>query len=217
MNEEAAYYSLTKKAFDVLALFYDLVCIPIWGVRDTVVQSANLQAVSKVLDVATGTGQQAFAFARKGHEVVGVDVSEAMLAVANKNNGYPNVRFEQVDATRLRFEDNHFDLACISFALHDMPRTIGEKVLREMVRVTKPEGSIVVVDYAVPGNKVSKLVLCRLISLYEGPYYAPFLAYDLDAALRNTGVEIQKKTSILFGAGRILYGKKTVARWPEPS
>ena len=63
-----------------------------------------------------------------------------MLRVANQKNKYENARFTAADATSVPFEDNHFDVACVSFALHDMPLTIREKVLKEMVRVTKSRG-----------------------------------------------------------------------------
>ena len=50
------------------------------------VKFTKAQRGSKILDVATGTGKQAFAFAKKGYEVIGIDISEAMLNVAKKSN-----------------------------------------------------------------------------------------------------------------------------------
>src|SRR4030095_201407 len=136
MSDEKEYYALTKKAFDILAPVYNIMTLPLIHVRNQVVAIANVGKSSKVLDVATGTGQQAFAFAKQGHDVTGVDLTESMLAIARRHNKNGFVKFEVGDATHLRFEDNTFDISCISFALHDMPLTIREKVLREMVRVT---------------------------------------------------------------------------------
>src|SRR3990172_4088798 len=87
MDEEKEYYSLIKRVFDVLAPFYDIVTIPASGVRDKVVRFADAGKGSRILDVATGTGKQAFEFAKKGHDVIGIEISEAMLKVANKKNG----------------------------------------------------------------------------------------------------------------------------------
>jgi demethylmenaquinone methyltransferase/2-methoxy-6-polyprenyl-1,4-benzoquinol methylase len=138
-DEEKEYYLLVRKAFAVLAPFYDAIATPFSGVRDRVVNFTNAQKGSKILDVATGTGQQAFAFAKKGYEVIGIDISEAMLNVAKRINKFINAKFEVADATNLPFEDNSFDVISISFALYDMPLSIREKVLKEMVRVTKPQ------------------------------------------------------------------------------
>ena len=208
MDEEKEYYALVKKAFDVLAPFYDVVALPIEGVRDKVVDFTNARDGSTILDVATGTGKQAFAFAKRGYDVIGIDLTESMLRIARKNNENGLVKFEVGDATHLRFEENSFDVSCVSFALHDMPLTIRERVLKEMVRVTKSNGTLVIVDYALPENKVGRFLIYRLVSFYEGEYYRKFIASDLEVLLGETGIEIKQQLPILLGAGRILKGIK---------
>ncbi len=128
-EEEQEYYQLVKKVFAILAPFYDAVTSPFSCLRDKVVSFTNAKNGSKILDIATGTGQQAFAFAKKGYEVVGIDFSEAMLNVAKKKNKHRNARFEIADATSLPFEDNSFDVSSVSLALHEIPLSIREKVL----------------------------------------------------------------------------------------
>ena len=161
------------------------------------------------MDVATGTGKQAFAFAKRGYDVIGIDLSEAMLKVANKKNKFGNLKFEVADATNLRFEDNSFDISCMSFALHDMPLSIREKALQEMVRVTKTRGMIVIVDYALPKkNKISRFLIFHFVNLYEGKYYSNFVKSDLETLLRKTGIEIKEELPVLLGAGKILKGIK---------
>ncbi len=208
MDEEREYYSLIKKWFAIWAPFYDTVAVFISGLRDKVVDFTNPGSGSRILDVATGTGKQAFAFAKKGYEVIGIDMSEAMLKVANKKNKYGNARFEIADATHLPFEDKNFDVTCVSFALHDMPLTIREKVLQEMARVTRPNGVIVIVDYALPGNKIGRFLIYHLVKLYERLYYSEFIRSDLKALLRKSGIEIEEELSVLLGAGRILRGTR---------
>lgn len=204
MVEEKEYYALTKKAFDLLAPFYNIMTLPLVRVRNQVVDFANAGKGSTVLDVATGTGQQAFAFAKRGHDVIGVDLTKSMLDIARKHNKGGLVKFEAADATHLRFEANSFDVSCVSFALHDMPPNIREKVFQEMVRVTKPGGIIVVVDYDLPRNKIGRALIYRLITLYEGEYYKQFIVSDLNSLLRKTSVEAIARVSVLFGAGMIL-------------
>jgi len=69
------------------------------------------------VDVATGTGQQAFAFAKRGYSVVGVDLMQSMLQIAGMHNKNGLVKFVNSDATQVPFEDCIFDVTCISFAL----------------------------------------------------------------------------------------------------
>jgi demethylmenaquinone methyltransferase/2-methoxy-6-polyprenyl-1,4-benzoquinol methylase len=99
------YYSLQKKFWGIFAPFYDVFEVFSRRIRGKVVALADAKKGSKILDVATGTGKQAFAFAKEGYDVIGVDLSEAMLATARRKNAYPNASFEQGDATRLRFRD----------------------------------------------------------------------------------------------------------------
>jgi ubiquinone/menaquinone biosynthesis C-methylase UbiE len=214
MSAEKEYYALTKKAFGFLAPFYNIMTLPLVHVRNRVVVIANVSKKSKVLDVATGTGQQAFAFAKHGLDVTGVDLTESMLEIARRHNKNGFVKFEVGDATHLRFEDNTFDISCISFALHDMPLNIRGKVLREMMRVTKPKGVIMIVDYDLPHNRISRAMIYRLITLYEGEYYKQFIGSELDSLLHQTGIEAVKRVPILFGAGRILKGIRNAVGEP---
>ena len=212
IDEEKEYYSLVKKVFDILAPFYDIVAAPLSRLRGRVVDFTGAEKGSRILDVATGTGKQAFAFAEKGYDVTGIDLSEAMLKVANKKNRYKNVNFQVADATNLPFEDHSFDVASVSFALHDMPLTIREKVLKEMVRVTKPEGMIVIVDYALPRNRIGRFLIYHFVRLYEREYYLRFIKSDLEALLRKSCIEIKEELRVLLGAVRILKGTKLPVR-----
>lgn len=93
MNED--YYSYTKKFMSRWANIFGLGEIFISGLREKVVAFTNTNSGSKILDVCTGAGGQAFAFAKRGYDVVGIDLFEDMLKVANKKNKYKNVRFKK--------------------------------------------------------------------------------------------------------------------------
>lgn len=209
-NEEKEYYSFTKRVWDIFAPYYNIVVIPISIVRNKVVDFTNAKKGSKIIDIATGTGKQAFAFAKKDYNVTGIDLSEAMLKIADKKNKYRNLKFKVADATNMPFKNNSFDVSCISFALHDMPLTIEEKVLREMARVTKTNGIIVIVDYALPKNKFGRFLIYHFVKLYERYYYPEFIKSDLKTLLRKNGIQVKKEIQILFGAGRILKGTKHI-------
>ena len=171
-----------------------------------------------MLDVATGTGQQAFAFAEKAGEVVGVDLSEAMLRVARRRNRFTNVSFQQADAAELPFEDGSFDASCVSFALHEMPSSVRERVVREMARVTRPGGSITIVDYGLPLGRITSALAYHVVKLYEHAHYAGFVKSDWRGLLEGAGVGITEDRPALRGFARILIGRRnaTMRRVREP-
>lgn len=167
---------------------------------------------ARVLDVATGTGKQAFAFARRGYDAVGVDLSEDMLARARKHNRYANVRLENADAAHLPFENDSFDVSCVSFALHDMPGGIREAVLEEMARVTRGGGRIIIVDYTQLKNKRGRRrrrLAYRMALRFESPYYPEFMESDLDAMLERQGIRVEKRVPIFADLARITTATNT--------
>jgi demethylmenaquinone methyltransferase/2-methoxy-6-polyprenyl-1,4-benzoquinol methylase len=177
-------------------------------VRRKAVDLVQAKQGSTILDVATGTGKQAFAFGKKGYDVVGIDLSNDMLQIAIKMNDYSQVKFLIADATNIPFGDNFFDLSCISLALHDMPPTIRKNVLQEMVRVTKSTGVIVIIDYVLPREPIKKSLVYHIIKVYESRYYPEFIRSDFLALLQESGVKIQNEHHMLFGAIRIIQAVK---------
>ena len=101
----------------------------------------------RVLDVATGPGFLAVLFAERAAEVVGIDLTEAMLLRAEANRaarGLRNVRFAAGDAEHLAFADSGFDCVTCGSAFHHFPDPAV--VLAEMVRVTRQDGQIALLD-----------------------------------------------------------------------
>jgi demethylmenaquinone methyltransferase/2-methoxy-6-polyprenyl-1,4-benzoquinol methylase len=207
-DEESEYYSLTERVFKILAPFYDCLVLPAGAWRRKVVTLVRAPQGARVLDVATGTGRQAFAFAREGHDVVGLDISEAMISVARKKNRLSNLKFESGDATRLRFDNGSFDVTTISFALHDMLRTIQQRVLGEMVRVTKDQGSLILVDYGLPACRAGRWLAYHVVKAYEGKYYVSFIRSDFEGLVRSAGIQIVAHHNGLLGVARALVAVK---------
>jgi ubiquinone/menaquinone biosynthesis C-methylase UbiE len=199
MNEK--YYSYNERSFRRWAPFYNLIALPLTGVRYKVAALSGASERDDVLDVCTGTGSQAFAFARRGCNVIGIDLSKDMLNRARSLNRYENVRFEIADATRVPFPANCFDVSCISMALHDMPRERRHLVLEEMKRVSK---RVVVVDYHIPENKAERWLHVSFTSLYESKYYRDFARQDLRWLLRQHRLRVVKEAYGLINFVRIL-------------
>lgn len=202
------YQAYLRRWFDRLAPHYDRLELVLSKVRPVVVELAAPRKGSRILDTATGTGRQALAFARLGYEVLGIDLSERMVEVARGNNLYSNARFETKDATAIPFSDGSFDICCISFALHDMPRPMREAVLEEMSRVTSPGGTIVIADYELPGGPLHRFFVRFITPFYENKYVPDYFRYDLEGRLRDMGLDVVEKRSILKGLGKVLKMRK---------
>jgi demethylmenaquinone methyltransferase/2-methoxy-6-polyprenyl-1,4-benzoquinol methylase len=137
--------------FDRIAGVYDLMNTVMtaglhhrWRAR-----AADLARVGpgdRALDVATGTGDLAIELASRGADVVGSDFSEGMLARARAKA--PGIRWEQADALALPYADDGFAAATVGFGA----RNFGdlERGLREMVRVVRPGGRVVILEITTP-------------------------------------------------------------------
>lgn len=137
--------------FDQVAPRYDLTNdllsfgqVYLW--RRAVVRALAPHAGMRILDLAAGTGTSAAALAAHGAEVVACDLSEGMIEVGRER--HPELEFVLGDATNLPFEDDEFDAVTISFGLRnveDLPAA-----LREMRRVTRPGGQLLVCEFSTP-------------------------------------------------------------------
>ena len=201
-DEERHYYALNAKAWRILAPFYDTIVFPLKRLRRDVAKLASVGPGSRVLDVATGTGAQALAFAETGAEVVGIDLSQSMLRIARRKARDRRVTFRIADARELPFEDARFDVCCVSFGLHEMPISVRHQALLEMARVTKPNGNVVIVDYALPENPIASTLVYHLVKLYERDNYAEFVRSDLHAVLDRAGLAARTEARVAPGAMR---------------
>lgn len=107
-----------------------------------------------VLDVSTGAGHTALAFAPRVKGVIASDVTPEMLDVARKlteERGISNIQFRPTDAQAMTFYDNTFDLVTNRIALHHYAD--ARKAISEMARVCKPGGLAALVDNIVPPDK----------------------------------------------------------------
>jgi demethylmenaquinone methyltransferase/2-methoxy-6-polyprenyl-1,4-benzoquinol methylase len=133
----ARRYDLTN---DVLSLGQDRR----W--RHQVVAAVDPQPGELVLDLAAGTGTSSQPFRDLGARVVPCDFSVGMLQVGKQHR--PHLPFTAGDATRLPFADDTFDAVTISFGLRNV--VDPDAGLREMARVTRPGGRIVVCEFSSP-------------------------------------------------------------------
>lgn len=136
-DDVAAKYDLTN---DVLSLGQTR----LW--RRAVAQAVAARPGDRVLDLGAGTGTSSLPFATAGARVVPCDFSFGMLREGKKR--HPHLPLTAGDATRLPFADETFDAVTISFALRNVHDTGA--ALREMLRVTRPGGRLVICEFSHP-------------------------------------------------------------------
>jgi demethylmenaquinone methyltransferase/2-methoxy-6-polyprenyl-1,4-benzoquinol methylase len=121
------------------------------------VQAVRKKLPKRVLDLATGSGDVAFALAvslPKGTEITGMDFCQPMLDEASakksraEQGSYANVDFKLGDGLSLPLPDGCFDAVTISFGLRNMADR--HRSLCEMRRVLKPGGSVVILEFSQP-------------------------------------------------------------------
>jgi demethylmenaquinone methyltransferase/2-methoxy-6-polyprenyl-1,4-benzoquinol methylase len=140
-----------KAMFDRIARVYDLMnSVMTAGMhhrwRERAADLAEVAPGSAALDVATGTGDLAVELARRGAEVTGTDFAPSMLELARQKA--PGLTFEEGDALQLRYPDGSFDAVTVGFGARNFSDL--DLGLREMTRVTKPGGRVVVLEITTP-------------------------------------------------------------------
>lgn len=119
----------------------------------------QLQAGEKVLDLGAGTGVSTEELTRSGAYVVGCDISLGMLAVGRRTR--PSVPLVAGDALALPFADNTFDAVTTSFVIRNVANTPA--ALRELARVTKPGGRLVICEFSHPTNGAFRTVYLQYL------------------------------------------------------
>lgn len=218
------------RMFDRIATRYDLLNrLMSFGLdkrwRRLLIDSLALGPAAEVLDVATGTADVAIAIAEAHPDarVVGLDPSDAMLAVGrDKVAGAglaERVQLVAGDAQHMAdFADDRFDGACISFGIRNVPDR--ERALAEMARVTKPGGRVGILELAEPRDgwlaPAARFhihtVVPRLGAWISGDAEYAYLAKSIEAfpppevfseRMAASGLDVLAVTPMSFGAAHL--------------
>lgn len=164
--------------------------------RRAAVRLSQVERGQSVLDCATGTGDLALEFKRAvgpSGRVTGTDFCSEMLASApaKATKARLEVRFELADATALPFAASSFDITAIAFGIRNVDNPLA--CLREMARVTKPGGRVVVLEFGQPQGLFGSLF--RAYSAAVLPRIGGFLTGDRSA------YEYLPRTAAAFASG----------------
>ena len=133
--------------YRLIAPVYDFLLGPfVRSIRMKVLKVVRDLNPESVLDVACGTGDQLRLLKENNINVLGVDASEPMLNICRRKNPAADCLLQ--DARAMAFQDGSFDLAMISFALHEAGWNVALGMLEEIHRVLKPGGNLLIVDYS---------------------------------------------------------------------
>ena len=186
-DEVAAMFDGVAKRYDLVNDLLSLGRTKAWRKAATkiIAPAPGMQ----ILDLAAGPGSSSEPLHKAGATVFATDFSEGMLAVGRKSRPYLN--FSKADALNLPFEDNRFDVVTISYGLRntvDYP-----KALAEALRVTKPGGRMVVVEFSHPTWRPFRTI------------YTEYLMKALPAIARKTS----------SNPDAYIYLAESIRAWPD--
>lgn len=202
--------------------------IDIWWRKRAIATLKSLKPAN-ILDIATGTGDLAFeALSLHPQKIIGVDISEGMLEIGRekvKKRGVENlIELQLGDSEKLRFEEGSFDAVMVSFGVRNFENL--ETGLAEILRVLRPGGQVVILEFSKPKNLIIKglygfynrtflPLIGRLISRDSTAY--TYLPESVEAfpegdafleILTSTGFQKTKALPLTFGISSIYTGIK---------
>ena len=177
------------------------------------IASRCVQPGDSVLEIGCGTGSLAALIAGRGAHVLGIDISEAMLAVARSSA--PEAEFVQMTAIEIdRFEPNRFDRIVATLVFSELSEDEQDYVLRASLKLVKPGGTLVVADEIRPTIGWQRILfyLIRLplaaltFALTQNTTHA---LKHFDGRLARAGCRVLSCQRYLFGSLALIVAAKT--------
>ena len=172
-----------SRQYQRIAPFYDLLELPFEYGRYRRLRRLVFDGLSgRILDAGVGTGRNV-EFYPQGAEVVGIDISPAMLARAARRLKQSSAAIElrEMDVSRLDFPAGSFDIAVATFLFCVLPEELQRPALRELGRVVRTDGSIRLLDYVRPQRPLRRAIA----GLWE-----PWIAWAYGASFDRSTEEL---------------------------
>jgi len=179
-NSVKSMFSRISDRYDLLNTILSFGIHHSW--KNSLVNLSNSKNGMKILDCATGTGDIAIKFRKHlGDEcsVTGMDFCEDMLKIARNKafNQGVNIIFESGDVLNLKYQDNEFDISSIAFGIRNVQDPV--RCLKEMARVVKPDGIVLILEFGQPVFPISYIY--RFYSKYIIPIIGLIMSGDSKA------------------------------------
>jgi len=195
----------TIERYQRIAPVYDLLDLPFEYGRYRRIRRLLFQGLSgRLLDVGVGTGRN-FPFYPPGSQVVGIDISAAMLARAEprRKSAATEVELRQMDVTRLDIPDRTFDAAVATFLFCVLPEELQVPALKELGRVVKPGGSVRLLEYVRPQRTV-RGVLARLWEPWIAWAYGASFDRRTEEHIPEAGLELTEARFVVDDLVRLM-------------
>jgi demethylmenaquinone methyltransferase / 2-methoxy-6-polyprenyl-1,4-benzoquinol methylase len=226
-EQVAQMFNNIAHQYDFLNHFLSLGIDKIW--RKRVIDELKPAKPSKLLDVATGTGDLALAALRLNPaEIVGIDISEEMLERAKmkieKAGKSAMVRFEKGDSEQINYPDNTFDAAMVAFGVRNFENL--QKGINEIFRVLAPGATFIVLEFSHPRNLCIRTIyhfyFIKIVPFFGKLFSKDNRAYtylpesvgafpdgsDFLDYMKNAGFKSLAYTPLTFGIASIYSGIK---------
>ena len=174
-----------------IAPFYDLLDLPFEHRRYRALRPLLFDGLAgRLLDAGVGTGRN-FPYYPPGSDVVGIDISPAMLAWAERRRSQSSasVTLRAMDVLHLDFPDNSFDAAVATFLFCVLPEELQVAALRELGRVVKPGGIIRLLEYVRPQGTFRR-ILSRVWQPWISWAYGASFDHQTEAHVPEAGLEL---------------------------
>ncbi|NOX88995.1 MAG: class I SAM-dependent methyltransferase [Calditrichaeota bacterium] len=191
-----------------IAKFYDALTGPFnKALRSIGFRLSSPKKGMRVLEVGCGTGANLKLYRQAGCRVYGIDLSPSMIAVAQKKLEN-NAHLVTGDAALMPFTDDHFDLVIAMLTLHEIGESHRLPIVKEMVRVKKPDGRLLFVDYRAGSIRFPKGWFYRAVILFfekaagrrHFENYRNFLSREgLYPLLKKSDLIVEKEKTVAYG------------------
>lgn len=172
-------------------------------------QGIQIHPQERVLDLCCGPAEVTPLLAELSQQVVGLDASPKALAEARKR--LPQVEFVEAFAQDMPFPNASFDWVHTSLALHELSFADLEQVLREVWRVLKPGGGLLILDLHAPRQPLIWPGLALFLALFETETAWELLKLDLPEHLQQQGWQSIRQTLHAGGALQVIQARKPAA------
>lgn len=126
-----------------------------------ILESIDFKRGCKVLDIGCGTGDLLIELRNRigdDYELCGIDTSDKKIIKAKKSQEKFNIKFEKGSIENIQYQDNYFDVILSTFAFHHMTMDVMENGVKEIKRVLKEGGQLLIIDIGKPANLYSKFI-----------------------------------------------------------
>ncbi len=170
--------------------------------RKLPLQGIQIHPQDRVLDLCCGPAEVTPLLAELSQQVIGLDASPRALAAARKR--LPKVEFVEAFAQDMPFPTASFDWVHTSLALHELPFPDLEQVLREVWRVLKPGGGLLILDLHAPQQPLIWPGLALFLALFETETAWELLKLDLPKYLHQQGWQSVRQALHAWGALQVI-------------